>query len=397
VSTQQWEHDPLIERLVNAAITAGRRSLGEAGALARRTVVVDPALDQQQRQISLAEGEVRLSSETYEALKRLFYTRGFRWTDVNPARAAQSAQALGALHARAVAAAQGESDTPRPDRADETLAGYRLRTGVREAFLRSTRGAWLRQLGVEEAAPDVATLPFPVTYPGAGRTAEALAFYLAERREAPAGDVLRDLARAGDAAPARIAQYAIEGYDPQLWAHVQGLDERGRGAVVRRIVDPVDRVWRGGGGERAEGRATLAGVGAAVGVHQAVLEVAEEVGLRRGAAEGRSLEREKAEYAVHGAYVAWAKSSGPARVRALAGRASARGALAAVVARERGETAVRGIASRTASLGPGVENTVRAVTGPVAEQVQHARTWVEAERSRNAGIRAAVDDGGFGF
>ena len=399
MSPQQSQRDPLIERLVNAAIAASRRSLGEAGPPGRRAVVVDPALDQQRRQIFLGDGEVRLSAGTYEALKRLFYAEGFRWTEADPARARQSAQALDALHDKSIASALGESDAPRPDDPAETLVGYRLRTGVREGFARHTRAGWLKQLGVTEAAPDVAELPRSPAHPAAGRTAEAVAFYLAERRGVPATDVLRDLTRAGEAAPAYIAQHAIEGYDPQLWAHVQGLDDHGREAVLRQVVDPLGKAWRGGRDDRASGAeaGAVVGVGAAVRVHQAVLDVAEEAGLRQGAAEGKSLDREKAEYGVDGAYIAWAKSSGRARVRAMAGRVAARASLAAVVARERGEAAAKVIGTTTASMGRGMEKAAGTITSSVAQRLERARSRVEAERARTARIKERQGVGGYGF
>src|SRR3979409_1020332 len=55
----------------------------------------------------------------------------------------------------------------------------------------------------------------------------------------------------------------------------------------------------------------------AVAAHQAVLQLAEEAGLRHGADRGKSLEREKAEYALRGAYVGWATASGPRRISAM--------------------------------------------------------------------------------
>jgi hypothetical protein len=393
VSPRQWQRDPLVEWLVNAAIGATRRSLGLEAEPGKRPVRVDPALDRQRRPVFLGEVEIRLSTETCEALKRLFYAGGFRWTETDPARARQSAQALDALHDSSLACALGESDVPRPDQPAETGTGYRLRTGAREGFARHTRADWLHQLGVTKSAPDVAELPRSPAHPTAGRTAEAVSSYLAERRGVPAADVLRDLTRAGEAAPAYVAQHAIEGYDPRLWAHVQGLDQTRREAVLRGVVAPLENAWRG---ER-EDRTSLAGVGAAVGIHQAVLEVAEEAGLRRGAAAGTSLDREKAEYRVDGAYIAWAKSSGAARAWALAGRVAARASLAAVAVRERGEAVAGGLGSTTATVGRGLERAARTVTSPVAEQLEQARSWTRAERSRRARIKERQGVGEYGF
>ncbi|MBO0704390.1 MAG: hypothetical protein J2P39_03640, partial [Candidatus Dormibacteraeota bacterium] len=148
MSPRQWQRDAPVERLVNTAIDAARGWLGEEGEPARRTVLVDPALDREGRLLFLGDGEVRLSVETYEALKRLFLVPGFRWTEADPARARQSAFALDALHDASIAAALGEGDVARTGTPPETPAAYRLQTGVREGFARQTRGDWLQQLGV---------------------------------------------------------------------------------------------------------------------------------------------------------------------------------------------------------------------------------------------------------
>lgn len=392
MSPRQWQRDAPVERLLNTAIDAARGSLGEEGEPARRTVLVDPALDREGRPLLLGDGEVRLSVETYEALKRLFLVPGFRWTEVDPDRARQSAHALDALHDASIAAALGGSDVARPDEPPETPVAYRLRTGVREGFARQTRGDWLQQLGVTRAAPDVAELPRSPAHPTAGRTAEALAFYLAERRGVAAVDVLRDLARARETAPAAVARLAIEGYDPRLWTHLQGLETTRREAVLRRVAAPLDHV-RHSGGDGGTGRA---GVGAAVALHHAVLEAADEAALRGGAG-GASLDREKAEYRVQGAYIAWARSAGPARAWAMAERAAARAGLAAVIAREGGQAAAHALGTATASVGRGVQRTARTVTKPVARQVEGARSVLQAERARTARIRERQRAGGYGF
>jgi hypothetical protein len=354
---------------------------------------VDPELDRHGRPFFLGEGEVRVSAGTYEALKRLFFVPGFRWTEADPDRAGQSARALDALHDASISAALGESDVPQPDEPVETPAAYRLRTGVREGFARHTRGDWLQQLGVARAAPDVAALPRSPAHPTAGRTAEALAFYLAERRGVAAGDILRELAGARGSARDAVARLAIEGYAPELWARVRGLDGARREAVLRRVTAPLEQPWRPDRDERSR----LAGVGTAVGLHHAVLEVADEAGLRRSADVGASLDREKAEYRVHGAYIAWAKSSGVGRARALAERVAARAGLAAVAARERGQVAARALGTATASLGRGAKRTARTVARPVARQVDGARARLAAERARTARIKERQGTGGYGF
>lgn len=393
VSPRQSQRDASVERLVNAAIDAARGSLRDESDPARRTVLVDPELDRHERPFFLGEGEVRVSAGTYEALKRLLLVPGFRWTEADPDRARESGRALDALHDASISAALGEVDVPRTEEPLETPAAHRLRTGVREGFARHTRGDWLRQLGVTRAAPDVAELPRSPAHPTAGRTAEALAFYLAERRGVAAGDVLRELARAGGAAPAGVARLAIEGYDPRLWAHVQGLEGARREAVLRRVAAPLDQPWHSGPDDRSQG----AGVGTAVALHHEVLEVADEAGLRRGAAEGTSLDREKAEYRVQGAYIAWARSAGPGRARALAERVAARAGLAAVLARERGQVAAQALGTAAASVGRGVHRTARALGRPVARQVDGARLRIAAERARTARIRERQETGGYGF
>ena len=391
MSPRQSQRDASVERLFNAAIDAARGSLGQEGDPApRRTVVVDPELDRHGRPLFLGDGEVRVSAGTYEALKRLFFVPGFRWTEADPDRARESGRALDALHDASISAALGESDVPRPDQPLETPEAYRLRTGVREGFARHTRADWLQRLGVTRAAPDVAQLPRSPAHPTAGRTAEALAFYLAERRGVAAGDVLRELTGARGSALAAVARLAIEAYDPELWARVQGLDGARREAVLRRVAAPLERLWR----PDPDDRSTLPGVGAAVGLHHQVLEVADEAGLRRGAAEGASLDREKAEYRVHGAYIAWTKSSGAARARPLAERVAARAGLAAVLARERGQVAAQALGTATASVGRGVRRTARAVARPVARQVGRRQIAPRSRTGPHGAHQGAARDRG---
>lgn len=411
MTAQRSDRDLLVERLVNQAFAAGHQALGGTGRVARRLVVVDPLLDAEGRQIFVEAEQVRLSVEMYEALRRLYYLDGFRWTEVDPARARRSAQALDVLHASSLLAAGGGTDLPGED--EPTLAGHGFATGFREVFCYRTRAEWLKQLGIDRAAPDVAALPCSAAYPTAATSMHVFVSYLAERAGTSVESVLRELAGAGDGLEQRIAQLAIATYDPSLLAHVQSLGAEARDHALRRVVAPMERAIhaRGWGRSQAdppERRARQTAIQAAVAAHQAVLELAEGAGLRHGAENGKSLEREKAEYALRGAYVAWASSTGPTRISAMAHRAAARAALVAVVSRERGAAAARlaargaaatakAIGSAGASIGAGMRRTVAAAAAPVAAQLGQLQASSRADKSTRDSVRDLVERGGFGF
>jgi hypothetical protein len=394
------DRDPLIERIVNRAIAACHRELKESGPVQRRAVVIDPVLDAHGRRIFLTDDEVRLSVEIYEALRQLFYRQGFRWTEADPGRAERSAQALGILHATSLLAALGGSDAPRPEAPVGTLAGHRFKAGVRELFRSRAHARWIGRLGVDQLAEDVAALPCPPSSRMAAPVMHVLTSYLAERGGVAAETVVRELVRAGDGGRERAARYAIEGYDPRLWERVQALDETRRNAVVDRVLEPMDRVLRGQSWRRSnapEPEATPAAIRGAVGIHHAVLELAEAAGMRAAAADGVSLAREKAEYAVHGAYIAWARTSDPGRAEAMAGRIAARATLVAVSAGERGAAAGRTLGAAVSSAGRRAQALAATITRPVATGLEGLQESADATKGARAAVRKRIDDGGFGF
>ena len=410
MTARQPPRDPLLQRIVNDAMAAGHRALGRTGRADLRAVVIDPELDRQGRPIAIREGQVRLSLDTCEALKRLHYVDGVRWTEVDPRRARRTAQALDDLHAMSLVVAAGKTG---PDLEVATLAGHSLAVGVREAFRCRTRSAWLKHAGIDRVAPDIAALPCSAAYQTAGTAMHVLASYLAERNDIPLDEVLGELVKAGDGLPQRIARYALAGYDGALLAHVEGLDARRRDAAVRRIVAPMERAahargWRGPATDPPESRARLTAVQGAVGVHHAVVELAGEAGLRHGMARGISQEREKAEYAVRGAYVGWAVSTGATRIAALAHRAQARAALVALLSRERGAagaclaargavSAARTVSASAASVSAHVRKAVLAAGRPLAVRMGQVHTSRRSGREARDAVRELVERGGFGF
>jgi hypothetical protein len=305
----------------------------------------------------------------------------------------------------------GEKDLPGEDA--PPLTGHSFQIGLREAFRYRTRADWLKQLGIDRLAPDVVALPCAASHPTAATSMHVFVSYLAERGGATVDAVLRDLSGAGDRLEQRIAELALASYDPRLLAHVQGLDEKGRDHAMGTVLAPMAKAihargWRGSASDPPEPRARLTAIQAAIAAHQAVLQLAEEAGLRHGADRGRSLEHEKAEYALRGAYVGWATTSGPSRISAMTHRAAARAALVAVVSRERGAAAARlaargavstakAIGSAAASIGEGMGKTVASAAAPVAAQLGQLQASSRAGKDTRDSVRDLVERGGFGF